>query len=244
MMKVRNLCGLFISIIDSKVYLIHQTAREFLIRTDSIDQHSNPTEADVRIWRVELDHLNFLMANICISYLLFTTFETCPPDANDIDQYCNEHAFLEYAATHWAGHYRESEIRRDTTLLESTMNICNHQSSRFRTWIQVYKRNLSDYAYFPESANNLLVGSYFGLEDMVEKLLLNGADIAAEDKNGRTALYLATQYEHKAVVKLLLEKGADISAKDEEGWTAIDLASKEGHEVVVQLLTSYTLVSS
>ncbi|MCJ1271244.1 hypothetical protein MMC22_011144 [Lobaria immixta] len=29
--KVRNLCGLFVSIIDSKAYLIHQTAAEFLI---------------------------------------------------------------------------------------------------------------------------------------------------------------------------------------------------------------------
>lgn len=29
--KVRNLCGLFVSNIDSKAYLIHQTAREFLI---------------------------------------------------------------------------------------------------------------------------------------------------------------------------------------------------------------------
>lgn len=28
--KIRNLCGLFVSIIDSKIYLIHQTAREFL----------------------------------------------------------------------------------------------------------------------------------------------------------------------------------------------------------------------
>ncbi|PUU83435.1 NACHT-ANK domain protein transcript variant 1 [Tuber borchii] len=29
---VKNLCGLFIRIIDSKVYLVHQTAREFLIK--------------------------------------------------------------------------------------------------------------------------------------------------------------------------------------------------------------------
>jgi hypothetical protein len=29
--KIRQLCGLFVFINDSKIYLIHQTAREFLI---------------------------------------------------------------------------------------------------------------------------------------------------------------------------------------------------------------------
>ncbi|OCK72803.1 hypothetical protein K432DRAFT_272316, partial [Lepidopterella palustris CBS 459.81] len=28
---IRNLCGLFVMIIDQKVYLIHQTAKEFLV---------------------------------------------------------------------------------------------------------------------------------------------------------------------------------------------------------------------
>ena len=29
--RIRNLCGLFIRVADEKVYLIHQTAKEFLI---------------------------------------------------------------------------------------------------------------------------------------------------------------------------------------------------------------------
>ncbi|KAM0804500.1 hypothetical protein BDR22DRAFT_878960 [Usnea florida] len=39
--KLRNLCGLFLSIVDSKVYLIHQTAKEEIVRllaeTQSVD---------------------------------------------------------------------------------------------------------------------------------------------------------------------------------------------------------------
>src|SRR5205807_8845523 len=29
---IKNFCGLFVRVIDSKIYLVHQTAREFLIR--------------------------------------------------------------------------------------------------------------------------------------------------------------------------------------------------------------------
>ena len=231
-LKVRNLCGLFINIVDSKVYLIHLTAREFLIRADRIHQHSIPAGAEASTWKVELDHSHFLMANICISYLLFPTFETCP---NNVDEYCNEHALLKYAAMHWADHYRQAKVRGKTTLLESTINVCNHQSSQFRTWVQVYKHNLSYYTYFPDSAN-LLVGSYFGLEAVVERLLEKGADVALKDKEGRTALYSAAWNGHEAVVETLLQKGADVALKDKYGQTALYLAAQNGHEAVVEKL--------
>jgi hypothetical protein len=37
---VTNLCGLFVTVFDSKVYLIHQTAKEFLVRNDTIQPSS------------------------------------------------------------------------------------------------------------------------------------------------------------------------------------------------------------
>jgi ankyrin repeat domain-containing protein 50 len=40
---VRELCGLFVTIIDSKIYLLHQTAREFLVRKESLHP-ANPPE--------------------------------------------------------------------------------------------------------------------------------------------------------------------------------------------------------
>lgn len=35
--KVRDLCGLFVSIVDSRIYLIHQTAKHFLVQTQPKD---------------------------------------------------------------------------------------------------------------------------------------------------------------------------------------------------------------
>jgi hypothetical protein len=32
---IKNLCGLFVIVVDNKVYLIHQTAKEFFRRTET-----------------------------------------------------------------------------------------------------------------------------------------------------------------------------------------------------------------
>lgn len=37
----RDLCGLFVTIISSKIYLLHQTAREFLVWDDTSKNHDN-----------------------------------------------------------------------------------------------------------------------------------------------------------------------------------------------------------
>ncbi len=53
---VRNLCGLFVSVIDSKIYLVHQTAREFLIYNQySIQQlQPAPSESCLQKWKNSL----------------------------------------------------------------------------------------------------------------------------------------------------------------------------------------------
>ena len=43
------------------------------------------------------------------------------------------------------------------------------------------------------------------------------AGINAKDKNGNTALMLASSYGHLEIVKLLVESGADINAKNNDG---------------------------
>ena len=64
--KIRNLCGLFVNIFDQKVYLIHQTAKEFLI----CDRGSvNPWSS---CWKhtFTIDGTHLGIATSCIRYLL------------------------------------------------------------------------------------------------------------------------------------------------------------------------------
>ena len=81
--KIRDICGLFISIIDDKIYLIHQTAKEFLIsNTNTLEQVSNE-----QIWKhaLRLGESNLILARSCIWLLLLEDHEECP---NDLDSIC------------------------------------------------------------------------------------------------------------------------------------------------------------
>ncbi|KAH7357568.1 hypothetical protein BKA66DRAFT_427820, partial [Pyrenochaeta sp. MPI-SDFR-AT-0127] len=62
---VRNSCGLFVSIVDSRVFLIHQTAREFLLRKN---EHNGLIPG---AWKhsISLREAHRNLSEICITYL-------------------------------------------------------------------------------------------------------------------------------------------------------------------------------
>ena len=59
----------------------------------------------------------------------------------------------------------------------------------------------------------LHAAAYQGHEDMVQVLLLAGADLEAVDNDGTTPLYLAAQQKHKGVVQILLKAGAHLQTE-------------------------------
>jgi ankyrin repeat protein len=234
---IRNLCGLFVSIIDQKVYLIHQTAKEFLIGesqtiTGQWKSNFNPAESDL------------VMTRVCIAYLLFNVFD------NDFgalresgwffsktsDALTESHAFFSYAASFWASHFRRSQNRVTKELCLSALRICDAQSSRFLNWFVLFWTNspVRD-TRFPDFTG-LITASYFGHDVTVKQLLETESDVEVRDRNGRTPLLYAAQNGHEGVVKLLLEANANIKAKDNSGWTPLLYAVGNGHEKIVKLL--------
>ncbi|KAI3340554.1 hypothetical protein F4824DRAFT_425241 [Ustulina deusta] len=75
---VRDLCGLFVTIIDSKIYLLHQTAKEFLVQHDP--KPRSKRNSDHFKWKSSLcaQDSHRVLSHICIWYLLFDEFETYP----------------------------------------------------------------------------------------------------------------------------------------------------------------------
>ena len=70
----------------------------------------------------------------------------------------------------------------------------------------------------------------------VKQLLDEGASLVVLDKNGWTALHLASSHGRMEVVQLLLDRGAPLDLQDLDGFTALYLAIKQGHKEVAQLL--------
>ena len=71
--------------------------------------------------------------------------------------------------------------------------------------------------------------------------LAAGANPAATDEAGETALMLAAQGGHVAAVKALIAAGADVNAASPQGWTALAKAAyngetERGYVEVVELL--------
>ena len=242
-MEVRNLCGLFVSIKDSKIYLIHQTAKEFLVKNDSIQPLS------VGIWRYSLEprESNLIIAKICILYLLFTIFERDPLIIDDrvpsyevqshVSRYANRHDLLDYAAKHWSVHFRGAKITNEE-IVALALEVCNSRSKRFLSWFHVYWMTVGSSSRCPQSLTDLIVGSYFGLEPVVQVLLQKeGVDVDCKDEDGRTPLSWAAAEGQLEVVKLLLEKeGADVDCKDKYGRTPLWWAAVRGQLEVVKLL--------
>jgi len=68
-------------------------------------------------------------------------------------------------------------------------------------------------------------------------LVLAGADLAASDEDGWTALHIAAVKEHSAITRLLLESGSPVGARGGKGsWTALHLAARKGNAETAKAL--------
>jgi ankyrin repeat domain-containing protein 50 len=246
---IRDICGLFVTIIDSKIYLLHQTAKEFLVQHD---QEIHPDSVHLE-WKHSLrpKDSHQVLAKICMQYLLFTEFEANSlADDATLSQCDESHVFLDYSAKHWTTHVYESHTEDDNMATQSMLRLCDTSSKRCLTWFRVYWTSTS--IDFPKDFTSLMIASYFGLTAVVKHLLEYGSvDLDSKDGTyGRSALSWAAGNGFDVVSELLikgthhrlknlrlpLRKGAHVNYVDKHGRTPLMYAVWNRHITVVRRL--------
>ncbi|KAF3098669.1 hypothetical protein TWF569_009814 [Orbilia oligospora] len=228
---IRDLCGLFVVVIESAVYLIHQTAKEFLVS-------NNRSGADQCVgqslqWRNSLHvwdcHLVLFYA--CARHLFFAEFESDPLSSEEsVPEYCEKYVFLDYSANHWAAHLRNSRINLVGREAEWILGLCDPTSKRCITWFRVYWAGTN--TTFPSGATALIIASYFGLLNVVKLLLKSRLDERAgingvDGEYGRPALSWAAENGFDDVIKALLKvprwKGISVVIKKKAKVNILDV---------------------
>ncbi|KAK6540808.1 hypothetical protein TWF694_008197 [Orbilia ellipsospora] len=252
---VRDLCGLFVTIVESRIYLLHQTAKEFLVR----NEQSLPDRVHQDIpWKhsLQLRDSHRILANICIRQLLLEEIVSWPaPEDMATLGYVKNFVFLDYSAKYWTVHFRESGLDLDGQAVPQVLGLCHPDSKIFWIWFRIYWTSTN--ADFPRNFTPLMVASYFGLAAVVKHLLGSNDSIvdlnAEDDMYRRTALSWAAGNGYDTVVKQLLSPGlkhfgwrniwtwfrggsAQVDSMDRYGRTALVYAIWKRNVPVIRLL--------
>ncbi|RVD85413.1 uncharacterized protein DFL_003736 [Arthrobotrys flagrans] len=254
---IRDLCGLFVVVIESGVYFIHQTAKEFLVENQEVDEDeekaTQATGESVQ-WRNSLRVFDChkVLFDACVRHLFFVEFEADPLTAEQsVSKYAEKYTFLDYSANHWVAHLKSAQIGLNEREVKRILGLCEAASNRCRTWFRVYWASTNE--DFPEGVTTLIIASYFGLQIVVKLLFVsrlgNAVNINATDgRYDRSALSWAAERGFNGVVKELLKvprwKGipsmlkrkAEVNAVDVYGRTPLIYAVWNRHMPVIKQL--------
>ncbi|MCJ1327493.1 hypothetical protein MMC10_004162 [Thelotrema lepadinum] len=252
---VRELCGLFVSVINGRIYLLHQTAKEFLVPSASNSRWPRNSKTRPQKWKhsLPLPDSSRTIAEICIWYLNLNDLRKLVSihfDAKPIpgrkfwerpDPEEGTDSLVLYAAKNWATHFREAGVLGEEEMTISAIRLCDTKSKEYKIWSR-----LSHGEVFRSwnRVKPLHVASFYGLDAVVEQLIetkvtanerdfyparfipqRKQARLNVRDRMRKTPLSWAAKADRSSVVTLLIDKGANVNVKDTGGHTALSLAA-------------------
>ena len=236
---VQDICGLFVSVHDRKLYLIHQTAKEFLLGTSG----SHTTHSGKWQGCFDIATAHGTISKVCLDYLNFdditgidkSKYKDKSKDKDKSECEVKSLCLFDYTAINWLDHYtlQSSELEKDSR--RAAQMLCNRAASEVH-WFKLYYYTRHDKYVKTWQSTSLAIASFLGLVHVVENLLNEGAEVNAQDSLFGNALRAASLLGHYQVVQILLEKGADVGAQVDPYDNALRVASAKGYYQVVQIL--------
>ena len=175
-------------------------------------------------WFSEFDHfskalLSSAMLRFCLMHNHYTAAATC----------CEKGAcFTREQFAQINTHVREEDRNRWL----SKLLIVNTNHNR----VEVVGLLLQSGVCMEGVHHSLIFAAEHGHEAVTKLLLDSGANVAAADINGETALMASAQRGHEEVTQLLLDNGANVAAAANNGQSALIYAAYGGDKAVTKLL--------
>ncbi|KAK6516739.1 hypothetical protein TWF506_006631 [Arthrobotrys conoides] len=258
---IRDLCGLIVTIVNSKIYLLHQTVKEFLVpimkgstNAKNLGQIQNGYK-----WKHSLRQRDShsVLASICLQYLQFAEFsiDSAHKDETLPLVHTGNYVFLDYSAKNWFTHVHESqigpgniEVRWEEDRLQTILKLCDANTPCCQTWLRIYWTNTN--TEFPARFSTFMIISYFGFTAAMEYLPESaGPGINQKDYTyERSALSWAAGNGYTHTVDRLIsinntwwdtvlyKEKAEINSVDRNGRTPLVYAIWGRHVAVIETL--------
>ena len=240
-------CGYFVTIKKDEVGLIHQSAKDYLLRT------ATDMDPVLEAFRVKVAEAHADIAITCFDYLNDVALSQQLDGRNPFTR-IKAFPLLPYAAFYWPEHAKS--LNRTERIFDLSLPFYQKDSQVRESWLWMYWKEMG--TFWPLDLGDmeqrvsfplLHIACLLGLLPLVENLLSSSGlfnqvklffNLRQRNGSGSTALHLAAGQGNTAVVQLLLDKGANITAKKSgmgmADWTALEEAAITGHVDAVQLL--------
>ena len=246
---------------ESRVYLVHQTAKESLLAIGNLGGSTYDS------WRDSLGgrQCQILMARTYLRYLCFADFDgpasatehlggTSITDYKNFD-YCislddetPQFSFMDYAAANWPSHFEEAHVDSADALFTMGAKLYNIASRHYEMWSSRYLR--TKITKKDESIPSRLIGHHLAAITSMPTIMgyvlgTGNADINIKDDKGRTPLLWAAKLGHEIVMELILALDSiEADTQDLHGRTPLSYAAEHGLVQAVRMLVGRDAVET
>ncbi|KAI1027161.1 hypothetical protein LB504_008016 [Fusarium proliferatum] len=183
------------------------------------------------------------ITSICLKYLSFKGLGGACISDDEYESRLRTNPFYSYAARNWGYHARNSDMLQILDNILQLLGDSNNVEAMSQALFTGKQGTFFETRYpgysqlFPRQMHGLHLAAYFGLEELVQYLVVS-QDPNLHDGGGMPVLSWAASRGHLTVVRFLVEHNMDIAIdkNDYYGYTPLLLAARNGHKMTVEYL--------